>query len=118
MSSISGQMQGLDIGMHAVAESNANDTAAILSMLEEQNASLKRCLEACTKVLAASSQETGTIVRYAEAIDSAKQLIGNIGNIDPLSKASVIDKMIAKNNAVQIGGKVSAEVALAVLCRP
>ena len=118
MSSISGQMQGLDIGIHAVAESNANNTVAILNMLGEQNASMKRCLEACTNVLAASSEETGTTVRYAEAIDAAQQLIGNIGNVDPSSKASVIDKMIARNNALQIGGNVSAEVALAVLNMP
>lgn len=118
MSGISGQIQGLEISMHAVAESGPDKSEAILKALEEHNTALGQCLKACTSALAETSKGTGTTIKYAEALNEAMQLIGTIGKVDPGGETAMIEKMIAKDRAVQFGGNISADVALAMLNAP
>lgn len=118
MSGISGQIQGLEISMHAVAESAPDKSEAILKALEEHNMALGQCLKACTSALAETSKETGTTVKYAEALDEARQLMANIGTVDQSGGTVRIDKMIAKNHAWQVAGNLSTDAALAILTAP
>lgn len=115
MSAISGQIQGLEISMHAVADSDPDKSEAIMKTLEEHNTALGQCLKACTSALAETSKGTGTTIKYAEALNEALQLIGTIGKVDPGGEMAMIEKMIAKDRAVQFGGNISTEVALKML---
>ncbi len=118
MCTISGQIQGLEISMNAVDESGRDKSEVILKALEEHNTAFRQCLKACTSALAETAKGTGTTVKYAEALNDARQLIGVIGNVDPGGETAIIEVMIAKDRAVQFGGSISSDVALAMLNAP
>lgn len=118
MSVISGQIQGLEISMQSVADSNPDKLEAIMKALEEHNTALGQCLKACTSALAETSKRTGTTIKHAEALNEARQLIGIIGKVDPGGEQAVIESMTARDHATQFGGQISTEVALAMLNAP
>jgi hypothetical protein len=104
--------------MYTVAESGPDKSEAVLKALEEHNIAFRQCLMACTSALAETARGTGTTIKYAEALDEARQLIGVIGKVDPGGETAVVEVMIAKDRAVQFGGSISSEVALAMLNAP
>ena len=118
MCSITGQIQGLEISMHTIVESGPDKSEAVLKALEEHNIAFRQCLKVCTSALAETARGTGTTIKYAEALNEAKQLIGVIGKVDPGGETAIVEVMIAKDRAVQYGGSISSDVALAVLNAP
>ena len=70
--------------------------------------------EACTSAL---GKGTGTAIKYAEALNEARQLISTIRKVNP-GETAVIEKMITKDRAVQFGGNICADVALTMLSAP
>jgi hypothetical protein len=64
-----------------------------------------------------SCKETGTAIKYAEALGEARQLISTIRKVNP-GETAVIEKMIAKDHAVQFGGNICADIALTMLNAP
>lgn len=118
MSGISGQIQGLEMSIHTVVESSPDKSEVILDALKEHNTALGQCLKTCMSALVETSTRTSTTIKYAAALDEARQLIGNIGKVELGGEAAMIEVMIAKDRAVQFGGNISADVAIAMLNAP
>jgi hypothetical protein len=112
MGGISGQIQGMEIGMQAIAEFGA-EKDELKQALGEQNAALGQCLRVCMAVLSGVNQKTGNAVKYARAYDDAKQMVGTIGYVTPGGATTTIGEMTAHQRAQQVGGTVNTEFALA-----
>jgi hypothetical protein len=112
MGSISGQIQGMEIGMQAIIEFGA-EKDELKQALNEQNAALGQCLKVCMAALSGVNQKTGNAVKYARAYDEAKQIVGTIGYVTPGGATTTIEEMTAHQRAKQVGGTVNTEFALA-----
>jgi len=117
MSGITGQMQGISIGMQAIAEFGA-EKDDLKRALDEQNAALGQCLKVCMVVLNSSNKTTGNEVKFARAYDEARQLVGAIGYVQPGGATVTVGEMTAHGQAEQVGGVVSDDFALAFMSRP
>ena len=85
-------------------EANATRDAE-LEFLRSQKELLEDCLRVC------ASAKTGVHVKHAEATDDAKQLIGNIGKVEPGGPAVEVEKAIAKMRARQVVGSTDGAFA-------
>ena len=122
---ISGQMQGLVIATEVIVTqlgaSNhqpASSTVALIQAMERQIETLSSSLATCLsvlKVLEATPSITGNNVILAEALDDAKQLVGVIGHVQVGGPTVLIDRLVAKDRAKQVGGVISNEGALKFL---
>jgi hypothetical protein len=81
--------------MHTAAESSPEKSEAILKVLGEHNTALGQCLKACTSALAETSKGTGTAIKYAEALNEARQLISTIRKVNPGEETAMIEKMMS-----------------------
>ena len=70
MSGISGQIQGMEIGMQAVVEFGA-EKDELKQALSEQNAALGQCLKVCMAALNGANQTTRNEIKYARAYEDA-----------------------------------------------
>jgi hypothetical protein len=116
MSGISGQTQGMEIGMQAVVEFGA-EKHELKQALSEQNAALGQCLKVCMAALNGVNQTTGNAIKYAQAYDDARMLVGTIGNVSPKVVATTVGEMSAHQRARVMGGKVEGSVALEFMKR-
>ena len=124
MNTITGQIQGLAISEPTVlaaqeaAEDEEGDKPR--EVLEPQRVGLGECLKTCSYALAEVANQTGTTVKYAEALGDATQLLGAFGDIsgtDFASASVTIEKMIARDRAFQAGGAFSEKTFLEALSR-
>lgn len=114
LETVTSQIQGLSIGMQAVIEFGAEKNE-LMSALEEQTKMLTQCARVCMPVLEAAAKIEGNTVRYAVALDEARQLVGVIGDVKAGGATVAIDQLIAKDKARQMGGTISGDVALAFM---
>jgi hypothetical protein len=117
MNSLSGQIQGLEIGMQAVAEFG-EQKEELMQALAEYNSALGQCLKACMAALSETTAKTGNTIKYARAFDDAKMLIGTIGNVAPGGPANLIEVAIAQDRAKVMAGSVDGDTALAFMNTP
>ena len=124
VNTIIGQIQGLAISepMILKAQETAEDEGKDIpqEVLEPQMVGLGECLKTCSYALAEVANQTGTTVKYAEALGDATQLLGTFGDISGIdfTKASVtIEEMIAKDRAFQASGAFSQDAFFAALSR-
>lgn len=111
MSSISGQIQGLKIGMQSIADSGAQKEE-LTKLIEEQNAALSNCLKVCISAFQETVKDSGSVIKNAAAYDDARQLVGTIGNVDSEIQGSTIDLAVARDRARQTVGSVEGNIAL------
>ncbi|SPO04779.1 uncharacterized protein DNG_07464 [Cephalotrichum gorgonifer] len=116
--SSTGQMEGLQLAISTMSQSSLSigkqDAEAVLKLLNGHSAMLARCLRFCESGLREITAATGAAVKHAEAFDKARQWIGNIGfdgswipDAPPIS----VDRVIARDQAVQGVGNMSGEAA-------
>lgn len=111
MSGISGQTQGIEIGIQAIVEFGA-EKHELKQALSEKNAALGQCLKACMAALNGANQTTRNEIKYARAYDDARMLVGTIGNVSPGIAATTVGEMSAHQRARVMGGEVEGSVAL------
>jgi len=114
MNTISGQVQGMEIGMQAVAEFGAQKEELIRAM-ENQNVALAQCLKACTTALSTTTKSLGHEYKYARALDDAIQLVGNVGSVRGGGASHRYNVVLGQDRAQQILGDTEGNVALAIL---
>ncbi|KAF9880639.1 FAD binding domain-containing protein [Colletotrichum karsti] len=111
LESITGQIERHSIGMPAVVEFGANQTKSTRGFEEQQRKMLAQHARVSIPILEPAAKVAGN-VRYAVASDEARQLVGVIGDVRAGGDTVVIDQLIAKDKARQMGGTISGHVAL------
>jgi hypothetical protein len=111
MNGISGQIQGMEIGMQAIVDFGA-EKDELKQALNDQNAALGQCLKVCMAALSGVNQTTGNAVKYARAYDDARMLVGTIGNVSSEVAITTIGEMSAHQRARVMGGRVEGNIAL------
>jgi hypothetical protein len=117
MNSLSGQVQGLEIGMQAVLDFGPQEDDLVRT-LNEQTAAIGQCLKVCMAALSGTTKTSGNTIKYARAFDNARQLVGTIGKVTPGGPTNRIDVMIAQDRAQQMGGSIEGKVALDFMSAP
>lgn len=114
ISDISGKIQGIEISAQAISEFTlAKDELA--ETLKSHNKALAECLQFCTIVLDETMHRTGNLtVRYARALDDARQLIvAIVGDVSSGSGTISADQIIAQGRADQmVAQSITQDVAL------
>jgi hypothetical protein len=114
MSEFSGRIETLLLAGDALSISGVmitqQDVTAVTQILNEHGKLLKQCLLFCTSAMNAAQPKTdGTYVKYAEAVEQAKQIIGNVGEIRSDAPNVTVDKAKAGGSSFQFIGRMSKE---------
>lgn len=117
MNRLSGQMQGMEIGMQAVIDTGAQNQDLMRAIAREA-ANVAQCLKVCMAALSGTTQNTGNTFKYVRAFDDARQLVGNIGNGPVGGPATTFDVLIAQDRARQMAGNIDGNVALDFMNAP
>ena len=112
---LTGRLQGLEI---AVPETSSLRDEALIQNVEQQTIAIASCLKLCTTGLAKRTQSTGNTFKYARALDDARQLLGNIGNVSGGGPANTIDVLLAQDRARQMAGNIDGQVAWSFMNAP
>lgn len=87
---LTGQMQGLQIGLQAVLHAVSGgdglyltkaQQSEILAAIDKQNISLGQCYRACMVALEETIKVTGHKYKHMKASKEAKLLMGDLGNV-------------------------------------
>lgn len=116
LNGLNGQIQGLAIGMQTV-KSFASSKEELVESIEKQMSGLVSCVRACLSALSSTAKSTGNHVKYARALGDAQQVVGVIGYIQPGGAEATVDVAIAEQNAQQMAGVISGDVALEFMRR-
>ncbi|OAQ59484.1 hypothetical protein VFPPC_14781 [Pochonia chlamydosporia 170] len=118
INSFTGQMEGLQLAISSLSLNSLSireeDVDMVLKVLNGHRVMLAQCLKFCEHGLKETTAATGTTVKYAEAFDKARHWIGNIGfdgTWAPNTPLISVDRMIARDEAIQGVGNMSREVA-------
>ncbi|OJD10871.1 hypothetical protein AJ78_08233 [Emergomyces pasteurianus Ep9510] len=111
---LTGQMQGLQIGLQAVFDASSGSKepimqhwlteaqqSEVLHAIEQQSIALSHCYRACMAALEETTKVTGHMYKYVTASNEARLLMGDLGN----AKSSTLHKF---NNINVRGGWVVA----------
>lgn len=123
---LTGQMQGLQIGLQAFLDANAQSQelvtttqqreltqaqeSKVLLAIEQQNIALGHCYRACMAVFKETTQATGHTYKYMEASNNAKLLAGDFGNVAGGAKHTY-EKVFVKDNAWVVAGNMEGQYA-------
>lgn len=113
MTSISGQIQGVEIGMQALSDFDTQKNE-LMAAMEQQSLALAQCLKACTTALSSTSESSGHKYLYTKAIGNAIQLVGNVGQTGTGGTSHTYSQVIGENDAQQVVGDVEGQIALAM----
>ncbi|KAF2691750.1 hypothetical protein K458DRAFT_5114 [Lentithecium fluviatile CBS 122367] len=84
MNRISGQMEGLEISLQSLSDTDLDAHRGVIETLQGQDIILWQCLKVCTSAVDAAPLSTGYMVRRMEGFGSAKQLVTDtFGNAGP-----------------------------------
>ncbi|KAF2195765.1 hypothetical protein K469DRAFT_699388 [Zopfia rhizophila CBS 207.26] len=94
---LTGQMQGLQIGLQAILDANAESRglveadphcqltetqqSEVLHTIEQQSIVLSHCYWACMATLEETTKATGHTYKYVKASNQARLLMGDLGNV-------------------------------------
>jgi hypothetical protein len=110
-------MQGMQIGMQAIADFGA-EKDDLKQALDEQNAALGQCLKVCMAALSSANKTTGNEVKFSRAYDEAKQLVGTVGYVQPGGATVSIVEATAHGQAWQAVGVFSEGSAMEFFTSP
>jgi hypothetical protein len=110
-------MQGIQIGMQAIADFGAGKDD-LKRTLDEQNAALGQCLKACMAALSSANKTTRNEVKFARAYDEAKQLVGTVGYVQPGGATVTIGEATAHGQAWQAVGGFNEDFAMGFFTSP
>lgn len=95
--SLTGQMQGLQIGLQAIIDANAEghelleaghrrqltemQQSRVMCAIEQQIITLSHCYRACMAAFEETTKATGHDYKYVKASNQARLLIGDLGNV-------------------------------------
>ncbi|KAF2458146.1 hypothetical protein BDY21DRAFT_371041 [Lineolata rhizophorae] len=95
---LTGQMQGLQIGLQAVLDAGSQNNelvqddsqdqlaeirqSQILGAIEQQNVALNHCYRACMAAFKETTKATGHEYKYVKASNQARLLMGDLGNVE------------------------------------
>ena len=108
---LSGQIQGMQITVDAMRQESGTQQA-ISSTIEAQLQSLNECLKVCTVALTDVSKRAGNNFKFVGAMNEARQLVGDIGDVSFVGYGSNVDVMIARDQSRQMGGRIQGSIAL------
>lgn len=111
MAGISGQIQGVEIGMQTLADFDTQKNE-LMAAMEQQSLALAQCLKACTSALSSTAERSGHKYLYTRGIGNAIQLIGNVGQTGTGGAAHEYAQVIGEGDAMQIVGDTEGKVAL------
>lgn len=94
---LTGQMQGLQIGLQAILDASAEShelvsanprrqlteaqKSEVLRAIEQQNIALSHCYRACMAAFEETTKATGHTYKYVKASKQARLLMGDLGNV-------------------------------------
>lgn len=94
---LTGQMQGLQIGLQAILDASAEShelvsanprrqlteaqKSEVLRAIEQQNIALSHCYRACMAAFEETTKATGHTYKYVKASKKARLLMGDLGNV-------------------------------------
>jgi hypothetical protein len=123
---LTGQMQGLQIGLQAFLDAGAQSRelittapqrelaeaqeSKVLLAIEQQNIALGHCYRACMAAFKETTQATGHTYKYVEASNEARLLAGDFGNV-PAGVTHSFEKVIAKDKARVVAGNMDGQYA-------
>ncbi|PMD50438.1 uncharacterized protein K444DRAFT_547107 [Hyaloscypha bicolor E] len=123
---LTGQMQGLQIGLQAFHDASAQSQelvtttqqqelaqaqdSKLLLAIEQQNIALGHCYRACMAALKETTQATGHTYKYLEASNEARMLAGDLGNVPGGSK-NTYEVVLAKDKANIVVGNMEWQYA-------
>jgi hypothetical protein len=120
MSGFAGQFEALTLAVNSLTMTGVTitqeDVDAVTKTLDHHDELLKQPLQFCTSALgAAHTRMPATQVRHAQAIEHARQIIGNVGEIEGDRLSVAVDTAEASGNAFQCVGNLSLDTFKIVL---
>ncbi|KAF2466587.1 uncharacterized protein BDR25DRAFT_327960 [Lindgomyces ingoldianus] len=123
---LTGQMQGLQIGLQTFLDSSATghksiiaddqrklaeaQESRVLQAIEQRNTALKHCYRACMAVFKETTNVTGHTYKYMTASEESKFLMGDLGNVQGGAKHTY-EKINATGKAWVVTGNMDGASA-------
>ena len=114
---LSGQIQGMQISVDAMRQGSGTQQS-IPSTIEAQLQSFNECLKLCTVALTDVSKRSGNNFKFVGAMNEARQLVGDIGDVSSVGPGPNVEVMIARDKSRQMGGRIQGSIALDFMNAP
>jgi hypothetical protein len=110
MNGLSSKIRGLEICMQAVVDFDALTQRGFRMDTERTDRGYGPVLKSVHCGSFRGHKGVGNAIKYARALDNARQLVGSIENVAPGGPTNTIDIMIAQDRAGQMGGSMEGRL--------